>query len=145
VIVGGLAAAGLQQGSADYNLFMTVTQTVLDSADPINHARNAALTNAILLQEVVGDTVIPNAVATAPLSGTEPLVRTMQLTPINATYSDANGVRVVTRMLGGSHGSLLSPAASLAVTAEMQGQMASMAASMGTTVVINDPSVLASE
>ncbi len=145
VIVGGLAAAGLQQGSADYNLFMTVTQTVLDSADPINHARNAALTNAILLQEVIGDTVIPNAVPTAPLSGTEPMIRAMGLTGINSTHTDPNGVRVVTRMIGGSHGSLLSPAASLAVTAEMQGQMASMSATLGTTVVINDPSVLASE
>ncbi len=145
VIVGGLAAAGLQQGSADYNLFMTVTQTVLDAADPINHARNAALSNAILLQEVVDDQVIPNAVATAPLSGTEPLIRAMQLMPISSTYSDASGVRAVTRILGAAHGSLLSPTPSLQATMEMQGEMASMSATMGTTVVVNDASVLVSE
>lgn len=150
-IVGGLAAAGVVQGSDDYNSFLTVTQTALDSADPINHAMNAAMTNAILMHEVVGgpdslpDQVIPNAVATAPLSGTEPLIRQMQLASITATLSDAAGVRAVSRFSSGDHGSLLSPAASLATTVEMQRQMSSMLATMGTTVLVNDPTVLAGQ
>ncbi len=151
VVVGGLAAAGLVQGSSDFEAFMVVGQSVIDGGDPINHAARAAATNAIVLQEVIGgpdslpDQVIPNAVAGAPLSGTEPMIAAMGLVPIGATTADALGVRGVVRFTAGDHGSLLSPDASLAATVEMQTEAISLSASMGTTVVVADPSVIVTE
>lgn len=149
---GLLAAGGPTQGTAAYDTFFGAAQTVIDSADPINFAlsTNGGLlpSKNLLIQEVVGggsvlpDQVIPNTVAGAPLSGTEPLIRTLGLTSITGTTTSASGIRGVTRFLVGDHGSLLSPAASAAATAEMQGEMASMISSQGTTVLVANPSVI---
>lgn len=136
------AAAGLQPGTPDYESFLLAAQTVIDSADPINYARSLVLTDRVLLQEVIGDQVVPNTVAGAPLSGTEPLIRIMGLTKITATTQNANGIRGFVRFTAGDHGSLLSPAASPAATIEMQGQMASMIVSGGTAVVVTNDSVI---
>lgn len=127
--------------------FLLITQTVIDSGDPINYARLAG-SERILLHEVVGggtvlpDQVIPNTVAGAPLSGTEPLIANLGLSTITASSSNANGIRGVVRFIAGDHGSLLSPAASARATGEMQGQMASMIATGGTQVVVTDTSVI---
>lgn len=139
----GLAAAGVEPGTADFNAFLVVAQTAVDSADPINWGAITAETNTILGQEVIGDTVIPNAVPGAPLSGTEPLFAVMQLDAIDETTAGAM-LTVATRFSapGANHGSLLDPTGSPAVTAEMQGEMASMVVSGGTTVVVGNPSVL---
>ena len=142
----GLAAAGLEPGTPEFQAFTVVSQTILDSADPINWAAAAASANSILLHEVIGDSVIPNSVPGAPLSGTEPLIAAMGLSTITATTQDAGGIRGAVRFVPpASHGSLLSPLASPAATAEMQGQMASMIVSSGTTVVVNDPSTIVTE
>lgn len=139
------AGAGLEPGTPDFEQFFLVAQTVIDSGDPINWAGVTAASNKIMLHEVIGDAVIPNAVATAPLSGTEPLIRIMGLDSINATTTDPAGLGVALRYVPpASHGSLLNPADSAAATVEMQKQMASMVASFGTTVVVADPSVLVS-
>lgn len=142
-------AAGLEPGTADYQAFFVAAQTAVDSADPINYAALTAQRHPVLVQEVVGsgdspaDQVVPNAVPGAPLSGTEPLVRAMGLSPVAGTTPDPNGVRGVVRFLTGSHGSLLSPAASPAATAEMQGEMAGMLATDGRVVPVNNPGVIA--
>jgi hypothetical protein len=100
------------------------------------------------LQEVVGtsaatsDQVIPNSVATAPLSGTEPLIAALNLTPITATTQSATGIRGVVRFTQGNHGSLLDPTQAPAVTVEMQTEMASMLVSGGTVVQVANPSVI---
>lgn len=138
----GLEAAGVIAGTPDYALFMIVTQTVIDSGDPLNFGAITTATNNVLFHEVIGDVVIPNAVAGAPLSGTEPLIAEMGLTVISSTTSNADGVDVAVRFTEGDHGSILSPAASLAATVEMQTQMASMLATGGTTVVVTDESVV---
>jgi len=141
------AAAGLQPNTPEYDRFMGAAQQVLDSADPINYGF-ASAQNSILLHEVVGggsvlpDQVIPNSVPGAPLSGTEPLIRALGLGALTATTQDANGIRRAARFIVGDHGSLLSPAASLAATQEMQGQMASFIASGGTTVLVQNPAVI---
>ncbi len=142
VIRAGLQAAGVEPNSPDFFQFLLITQTVVDSADPINWGANAAQTNSMLLQQVAGDTVVPNSVAGAPLSGTEPLIRIMGLEAITETTMDPMGIRGAVRMLVGGHGSLLDPSASPAATAEMQGQAASMVASGGTLVVIGNPSLI---
>lgn len=144
----GLAAsAGLQPGTPDYDAFFGAAQTVIDSADPVNFAF-ATAGKRLLLQEVVGggdvlpDQVIPNSVAGAPLSGTEPLIRALGLASITATTQNAAGIRGAVRFTQGDHGSLLSPAASAAATAEMQGEMASLLVSGGTAVQVANPSVI---
>lgn len=137
------AAAGLQPGTAEYELFFTVFQTVFDSADPINWAAETSRFNHIVLHEVIGDQVVPNFVPTAPLSGTEPMIRVMGLQSYSSTQSDPGGLNLVGRFVPpASHGSLISPATSPAATAEMQKQMVSFIASLGTTVVVEDTSTM---
>lgn len=142
VIRAGLAAAGVEPDSPDFVQFLTIAQAAVDSADPINWAQNAVQANSILLHQVAGDTVVPNAVPGAPLSGTEALIRVMGLDPITGSTQDPAGIRGATRFISGSHGSLLDPTADPAVTAEMQGQAASMIQSGGAAVVVTNPSVI---
>jgi len=142
VIRAGLAAAGVEPNSPDFFQFLLIAQTVVDSADPINWGSTAVLTNSILLQQVAGDAVIPNAVPGAPLSGTEPLIAVMGLDPITGTTQDPMGIRGAVRLIQGGHGSLLDPSTSPMVTAEMQGQAASMVNSGGAAVVIGNPSLI---
>lgn len=140
----GLAAAGIQPGTTDYELFFTAFQTVIDSMDPINWIAEAADFNSILLHEVVNDTVFPNQVPTAPLSGTEPLIRAAGLTLYASTQTDAAGVDAAGRFVPpAAHPSLLDPTASPAATVEMQKQMASYIASRGKAVVVENPATMA--
>ncbi len=142
------AAAGLQPGTPSYDQFFGATQQIIDSADPVNYGF-ASATDAILLQEVVGngsnvlpDQVIPNRVTGAPLSGTEPLIAALGLPTITASTQAATGVRGAVRFTAGDHGSLLSPTASAAATVEMQGQMASLIVSAGQAVQVTNTSVI---
>ncbi len=138
----GLEAAGVVAGTPAFDQFMVVTQTVVDSGDPINYGALAGQFNNILFHEVLGDQVVPNTVAGAPLSGTEPLIAAMGLPPISSTTANPEGLDGAVRFTAGDHGSLLSPAASLEATVEMQSQMASMVATAGTTVVVTNESVV---
>ncbi|TCO41358.1 Ig-like domain-containing protein [Dokdonella fugitiva] len=159
----GLAAAGLQPGTPDYDAYFVATQTVIESGDPINFAGNGTLLDLsrvddegnslprkrLLVHEVVGggdvlpDQVIPNSVPGAPLSGTEPLIRALGLAPIVGTVQDADGIRGATRFLQGEHGSLLDPTDFPAATVEMQGEMASLLVTGGAAVQVANPSVIA--
>lgn len=162
----GLAAAGIEQGTPLYDTFMAATQTVIDSGDPLNFAGNNTLLltyknddgtvaqygKNLLLHEVVGggdflpDQVIPNRVAGAPLSGTEPLIAALGMYPITDTVLLTNdGLRGAVRFTQGEHGSLLSPANFPRVTAEMQGEMASFLVYGGLGVLVHDKSVIVGE
>ncbi|MGA9341889.1 MAG: Ig-like domain-containing protein [Rhodanobacteraceae bacterium] len=151
-IQAGLEGAGLEPGTADYAAFFVAAQSAIDSADPVNYALQANQTllhsDRLLLQEVVGsdtsppDQVIPNSVADAPLSGTEPLIATLGLASITMTTQSADGIRGAVRFTSGEHGSILDPTDFPLVTQEMQGEMASMTASDGTLVLIANPSVI---
>lgn len=142
----GLAAAGVVKGTPDFEQFFTVLQSVFDSADPINWAVETAAFKSVVLHEVIGDTVVPNFVATAPLSGTEPMIRAMGLEAYSSTRMDPNGLTLVGRFVSpASHGSLLSPVSSPAATAEMQAQAASFIASQGTAVVVNNAATMVPE
>ena len=138
----GLEAAGVVAGTPEFAQFMVITQTVIDAGDPLNFAAMTRASKNILFHEVIGDLVIPNTVAGAPLSGTEPLIAEMGLTVVSSTTSDPEGIDVALRFTEGDHGSLLSPAGSLAATVEMQSEMASMFATQGTTVIVTDESVV---
>jgi hypothetical protein len=62
----GLAAVGVATDSADYNKFFVLAQTLVDSADPatmsnpISAVAPSRLAGRIVVQEAVGDLVIPN-------------------------------------------------------------------------------------
>lgn len=66
VINAGLAAEGLFPGTPEYAQFFMMAQTVIDSADPANYAPyvlNGGICGVekyVLMQEAIGDTVIPN-------------------------------------------------------------------------------------
>ena len=137
------AAAGIEPGMPEYEQFFIVLQTVIDSGDPINWSKETALYNNVVLHEVIGDTVTPNFVATAPLSGTEPMIRAMGLKSYSSTQMDPDGLDLAGRFVPpASHGSFLSPATSPAATAEMQKQFASFIVSRGTAVVVEDAATM---
>jgi len=141
-IIGGLAAAGVEQGTTAFNLFVLATQTAVDAADPINLAANATLLNNVLVHEILGDQVVTNTVPGAPLSGTEPLMAAMGLTFYSESAFNPEGLDAGVRFTAGDHGSLLSPAASPEATAEMQSQMAAFQATGGTTLNITNTDVV---
>ncbi|AWN14529.1 Lipase-like protein [Salinisphaera sp. LB1] len=70
-IAAGLKAAGVGEGSAAYQNFLRLAQTIVDGGDPINYAKTAAVRHPLHMIEVVGggnggvnppDLVVPNAV-----------------------------------------------------------------------------------
>ena len=143
LIRGGLASAGIFPGDPLFELYLTVGQTVVDSADPINWIAAASLTKPVLLHEVIGDTVLPNFVPGAPLSGTEPMIRVGNLVSFSSTQANPEGLRSAGRFIPpATHGSLISPFSSPAATFEMQGQMASFLASMGTFINVANPDTM---
>jgi len=146
IINAGLASNGVETGSAAYNQFLTAAQTMIDSGDPANHASILADngTPRVHLIEVIGDQTIPNSVPTAPLSGTEPLIRLLGLEGADASVSDSGAA---VRFTAGGHGSILVPSAepdtaptseSIATTVEMQRQMAVFAATQGASLPIDN-------
>ncbi len=147
VIQQGLANEGIQPGTPEYAAFMNATQTVIDDADPINYAQAVATSgNKILSFEVKNDAVIPNAVATAPLSGTDPVLRLMSAQDINTSAAPGLvpvGQITKTFFTEGGHSSFLTPQVSPTVTIEMWGETRSFITTEGTKVLIQYPDVIA--
>lgn len=140
ILNANLAANGAPPGSAAYEQFLTVAQTVIDSGDPINHATALAdrNTTALHMIKVVDDGTVPNNVPTAPLSGTDPLVRALRVPQI-AESSAGSGLVVLTE---GTHSSLLDPTASMAATVETQSEIAFFAASRGAMITISNTDIV---
>lgn len=158
-ISAGLAANGVEKGTADYESFIGAAQTVVDSGDPVNHAVTAATGRGILFFEIVGDgtannlsdLVVPNTVpdgndtsgtVAAPLAGTEPQLALMGLTHVNSSQGPGSDLHLVTKFISGEHGSLLDPTPNPAVTTEIQTQAASFLSTDGAALLVSDPSVL---
>ncbi|GGJ05426.1 lipase [Shewanella hanedai] len=140
--------AGYEPGTEEYKTlqmavyqgflpsFAFAVQTVVDSADPINHAAMLKGTELPLhLIEVVGDgakslpdQVLPNTVDNFPISGTEPLIANLGLECVDSTTQGSGAVRFTK----GHHSSIISPSAipdvtdgyEAAATVEMQTQVA---------------------
>lgn len=155
-IAAGLAANGVNKGTADYETFLGAAQTVVDSGDPVNYAATAATGRGVLFFEIVGgdsspsDLVVPNAVPDAndttgtipaPLAGTDPQLALMGLTTVNTTQTGTD-LLLVTKFTSGDHASILSAASDAAVTAEMQSQAASFLLSQGNDLTVTDGTVL---
>lgn len=148
-----LTAEQLAQANSLFSQFAFAAQTMLDSGDPNTYAQALAASGTpVYLAEVVGggsnddgttalpDQVIPNFAP--PLSGTEPLAGLLGLQGVSSTTPGSGIVRFVS----GGHGSLISPAPSVAAFLEMQAQMVAFFASTQggqTTIVINNPDVVA--
>ncbi len=150
VVTGGLMAAGLTPGTAEWESFFTVAQALIDTADPINYAGLGLNPDRPThLIEVVGsgtsfpDLVVPNSVDGAPLAGTDPLIEALGLDILDTTTASAGGMRGAVRFTAGGHSSLLEPFTDAAAWAEMQAQVAAFFASDGTAIVISDDSVIA--
>ncbi len=156
-IAAGLAASGVNKGTADYESFLGAAQAVVDTVDAVNHGEALAdKGEGILFFEIVGgntalsDLVVPNTVpdgndssgtVAAPLAGTEPLLELMDLEQTNADVTAANTQNSV-KFVSGSHSSLLDPTPDAAVTTEMQTQMATFLAAGGGFVDVTDDSLL---
>jgi pimeloyl-ACP methyl ester carboxylesterase len=136
-----LVGATFAPGSYNYNMVFRDIQAVLDSGDPYNHIQSAAALHPVLLFEVKDDQTIPN-------SSTNALIAAGGLTKAKAIGPNpvSAGAGAYTLFTKGDHGTLLSPAASAAATAEMQKQAvlfgATAAQPGGPFVVITDPTVL---
>jgi len=141
---GILAQAGLEPGTADYELFLTLWQSALDAVDPDNWAAEAASKTPIMLHEVINDQYIPNYVLTAPLSGTEPLIKIMDLDSYSTSQASPDGLRSAGRFVPpAEHAQVLSPTfGSPAAYFEMQKQLASFIASHGGAIVVTDESTM---
>jgi len=139
-----LASQGVYPGTPEYEFFFLVGQTVIDSADPINWAAEAAANTPILLHEVINDQVIPNFVPTSPLAGTEPLIKVMGLQAYSSTQQSADGLRAAGRFVPpADHSSWLSPeVGSPAAFFEMQKQAATFIGSFGGAIVVSDESTM---
>jgi pimeloyl-ACP methyl ester carboxylesterase len=153
---GVAAAAGMTVEdpafAATLNSFLVAAQTVVDSSDPINTATFAVTNNVpTLLLQVANDAVVPNSVATGPLSGTIPLSRALGTTTLVAEEPGVvAGSRIFTKLNQGLHSTVLSPADAsgdpiglLNVTTEMQTQIVSFFLTNGTAVQVTDPTLLA--
>ncbi len=136
-IQAGLEAAGLTPNTTLYEQFFRDAQAAVDAGDPLNYIAAAVAARPVLLTQVINDTVVPNS-STQRLVNAAPFVKTA--TPgFNAV---AAGTGTWVHFTEGFHGSLLSPAASLLATTEMQTHAASLAASGGTVFAITNPAIL---
>jgi hypothetical protein len=137
VVNQGLAAKGVNAGTTLYDQFFRDAQTVVDAGDPVNYIATTVAARPVLVSQVLNDTVIPNS-ATQRLIAAAPFVKTATpgLNPVGA------GTGTWVHFTSGSHGSLLSPAASVAVTTEMQTHAASLAASGGAAFAVTNPAIL---
>ena len=153
----GLAAFGILQDTPEYESFMIAAQTLVDAVDPANYAlsigANAAL--PMLFIEAVGDGTpgtgdqhIPNSIATAPLSGSDPFIRLVGAADINTSGllpGDAYVLpttKSVSRLTVGEHRSPLDPQYSLTATEEIHTELASFVGSDGYLILTAHPDVV---
>lgn len=145
LIEAGLAQEGILKGTSEYESFMVATQTILDDADPVNYAA-AVAAGPLFVIEAQNDRVIPNRVAAAPLSGTDPLLRLMNVTDINLSAAPGliplNGNAVSKLAEPAGHGSFLDPTDSPDATVEMQKEAASFIQSAAHAMLVSDPSLI---
>lgn len=143
--------AALATMNASFSSFAFAAQTVTDAGDPNNYAAMlVASATPTYMIEVVGDQaaqlpdqVIPNS-TTMPLAGTEPLAALLGASAVNnvaGTYPVTG--TALSRFIAGGHSSILSPTASAATTAEMQGQSVSFFMGRGAGVVVTNGDVMA--
>ncbi len=166
-VLAAAAALGLEQGTQEFEDYLVLLTTIDGPGDPINYALTAGQNHPIHLTEIVGDgtpdnppdQTIPNdvldrgqyeglVVETAPLAGTEPLIRSMNLNDLLDSAMNMEGLRVVGRFVQGDHQSQLNPSKALSpfavpeVTQEIHLQTGTFIASDGESIEVGDSSLL---
>jgi pimeloyl-ACP methyl ester carboxylesterase len=127
----------LQPSTSLYSQFFREMQAAIDAGDPSNYVRRLTQDRPVLFTKVIGDTVVPNPTNDFLINATGATkVTTAGLQPVAA------GAPKFVAFLSGSHGSLLDPTASLAVTQEMQTHAASLVATGGAAFQVVNSSVL---
>jgi hypothetical protein len=101
LIISGLKPKGIPTPDGAVARFMTLTQAIVDPGDPLNYARFAQLEpfegvpgwtpREVLLQEVVGDTIVPNSTSRA-LARATGLVLMDALEPVSGLEAVAGPV-----------------------------------------------------
>ncbi|WP_417686892.1 hypothetical protein [Pseudidiomarina gelatinasegens] len=107
-VLGGLAAAGVAQGTSTLEAYLYVLQSTIDNVDPVNYGKNlgafaTANGTGLLMSEVLGDLTVPNeanvaplgAALSAPLAGTEPLMALIDLGAGGGFLADGNGTSII--------------------------------------------------
>ncbi len=144
----GLAASalGLVPGTLAFDNYIRDLQTVFDGGDPTNFAAAASALHPLHVLEIIGDNRVPNG-------PTDYIAGLWELADVSTTLNDPAGARGIVRILNAGHTSLLTPAQDLdddgtidlvnpASTIEMQTQMATFAATFGTTILITNSDVV---
>jgi hypothetical protein len=139
-IVNGLLAAVsplLQPGTAFYSQFFRESLALIDAGDPTNYVKSLVAAKPVLFTKVLGDSTVPNPT-------NDYLINAAGATKITAAGLNpvAAGAPKFVAFLNGSHGSLLDPTSSLAVTQEMQTHAASLVATGGAAIQVVDSSLL---
>ncbi|CAB9493962.1 VolA/Pla-1 family phospholipase [Alteromonas macleodii] len=146
-----LTAEQAAEVNAVFAEFAFAAQTVMDAGDPTNYAQTLGSNTPVHMMTVVGDgseenlpdQVIPVSTA-LPLSGQLPLAATIGLEQVTTTQGPGTDpISGVVLFNSGAHASSLSPAASAAVTTEMQKEVAGYIASDALALPISDESVVA--
>ena len=156
-IENGLAAVGIIKGTADYDAFMLASQTLVDDADPANYAQSIGSKTTLPILEIEsvgdgtegsGDQHIPNSIASAPLSGTEPFIfftgakdiNTSGLVSGDSYLTDTN--KTVIRLTAGEHRSALDPQYSMTAFVEIHSELSSFIHSNGTEIRLESPEII---
>ena len=133
----GLKANGIE--GEKFDAFMYAAQFILESADPVNYAADAAQTHPIHIIEIAGDKVVVNKT-------TEALAGLMQAKSVSATTTAISaGKPGIVRFTVGNHSSVLDPTRGgnfLNVYSEIHRQLAAFQLSSGTTINISDSSII---
>jgi hypothetical protein len=144
-----LAAEGAPVGSYNYVLALWLTQTVLDDVDPFNYGPtllNGALSNnvahQVLVQEMIGDQVVPNTATTDLVvsinsGGTFTQINAVSpITGLPQASAPFNGSGLF-QYTGGAHGFLLDPTQGPTAAAQTQALTFDATGLQGVAQVIN--------
>jgi pimeloyl-ACP methyl ester carboxylesterase len=142
----GLAAQGITEGSTLYAQFIRDAQTVVDAGDPVNYIATAASVRPLLVLQVVGGGTLPDSTKSPPdqvvvNSATQRLIDAANIPRVSAAGANPGPLGYV-NFIFGTHGSIIDPSASLAVTAEMQGESIGFASSLGTVIPVTNTAVV---
>ncbi len=145
-----LNAEQLASINAIFAEFGFAAQTILDAGDPTAYAELLGSNTPVHFMTVVGDggdnlpDQVNPVVTSLPLSGQNPMAAMIGLEQVTSTVSsDTDKVSGQVRFNSGAHASSLSPAASAAVTREMQLQVSGFIKSEAMAIPVTDTSVIA--
>lgn len=130
-----IEAQGLRFGSVAFDNFARDLQTLLDPIEPINYGEAAAGIHPLHVIAVLSDGHVP-------IGLTDRLAAEMGLSAVSMTTMNAGGVSGIVRFTAGAHTSILDPSAGFAVTAEMQAETVTFAASGGTVIQVSNTSIV---